>query len=104
MKVAAIIDQYTVAVTRDPGDDPLTGEILTISGILITDPETGEDLGLLPGLRVKIADVHPRFLLAETYRIVTRTTVDGILRNRLADETPETVTVNIGDIVTRWRD
>lgn len=86
MKVAAIIDCYTVAVTRKDGPYLGLGDILAIGGHEVIDPETRELLGVLPALKVKVTECYEKFVVAETYRLAGR------------DQNPE-VTVNIGDDV-----
>lgn len=89
MKVAKIIDRYTVAITRK-GEWLAVGDTLAIGGDPVIDPETGETIGELPLLRVKVTQVFEKFVIAETYRLVPALA-------SLADRA--TVTVNVGDDV-----
>lgn len=84
MKVAKIIDCYTVAITKTDAPYLGRGDILTIGSQEIIDPETGESLGRLPQLQVKVCEVYDKFVIAETYRYAC---------------TDPLVTVNIGDPV-----
>lgn len=73
MKVAKVIDRYTVAITKDKiGNMAFVGDILGVKTELILDPETDEVLGYLPKYRVKVTAVYQNFILAETYRIAGR--------------------------------
>lgn len=81
MKVAKIIDRYTVAIaTYDTTVKP--GAILGIAEDDIIDPENGENLGGHTKLRVKVTEVHERYCIAETYRLTAER---------------QKVTINIGD-------
>jgi hypothetical protein len=91
VKVAQVIDCYTVAITKDQGSDigVYENEVYAIGNEVI-DPETGDSLGVYPRLHVVVTEVHPRFFVAETYRRV---------HPRLGER--QEVAVNIGDEV-RW--
>ena len=74
-KVADILDRYSLVINRGREAGVEVGMIFLVMGLggSIIDPDTGEDLGPRPieKLRVKVADVHEKFSIAETYRIVT---------------------------------
>lgn len=86
MKVAAILDCYTVAITRKDAPNLGLGDILAINSRDIIDPETGKKLGTLPGLKVKVTECYDKFVVAETYRVS-------------ANGQPSGFEVNIGDDV-----
>lgn len=90
MQVAKIIDCYTVAITSRDGPHLGAGDILVIGSEEITDPENGERLGYLATLRVKVTEVYDKFVIAETYRLVS------------PREQQQVVTVNIGDQAWAW--
>lgn len=90
MKVAKIIDNYTLVITKRDGPFLGLGDILCVGTEDVTDPETGEVIGQLDRLRVRITEVHDNFVVAETYRM---TTCEDMRFS-------PTVTVNIGDPVT----
>lgn len=71
MKVAKVIDQYRVAITKTDHPDVKIGEIVCVGTELITDPETGEDIGVLAGIRLKVAEVYEKFFIAETYKLIS---------------------------------
>lgn len=87
MKVAKIIDNYTVAVTRDRlGTTPKVGDILGVGSVKIYDPENGEFLGALSRYGLKVTKVREQFLVAETYVLSSR-------------DDPALIDVNVGDVV-----
>lgn len=99
MKVAKVIDNHAVAITRSDGRSLQIlsiGDILCIHGSdsVVTDPDTGEKLGNLPMLRVKVTEVYDRFVIAETYQLTHSLTYDN----------NQTVTVNIGDEVKIYQE
>ena len=96
MKVAKILDSYRVAVTKTDGPYLGTGDILVIGNEDVVDPETGEIIGKLPTVRVKVVDVYDKFVVAETYRLVQPFSGSGLI----FEKNPATVvTVNVGDEV-----
>lgn len=101
MKVAKIVDVHTLVVTKEAGRSIEVGQILAVCNDPITDPETGEHLGFREQVRLKVVSVHPRFCVAETYRIVPRRPIAELLALPPAawPTSPITVTVNIGDEV-----
>lgn len=95
MQVAAILDQYTVALTRDDDRTLSVGDIVSLREP-VEDPEReGELLGHYEKLRLKITEVQERMYLAETYRI---TPSPRTVRGMLEIENAPVVTVNIGDV------
>ena len=89
MRVAKVIDSYTLAITGGADVWVEVGEWLIVAENII-DPETGESLGTYPNLKVLVSHVFPRFCVAET-------TVDD-RRNRY-----KTLVVNVGDEVRRCK-
>lgn len=87
MKVAKIIDKYRLAIST-PDYKPLHGEILLIGQEKVHDPDTGAFLGSLEVLRAKVSEVHPKFVVAETYRLISPIEVGN-----------PAVVINIGDEV-----
>lgn len=90
MKVAKIIDRYTVAITTKGATHyPMCGDILLVGGEDIVDPETGYVIGQMPTARVKVTEVYEQFVVAVTYRIV-------------GPEDPPFISVNVGDDVVEY--
>lgn len=92
MKVAKILDCYTVAITKTDGPLLGLGDILSIGTEPVIDPETGECIGHYPQLRVRVIQVYTKFVIAETYRLITQRDTDR-----------KKVTVNVGDDVLPYR-
>lgn len=90
MKVAKILDLYNVVITKTDGPHLRYGDILVIHSEPVIDPETGENLGELPTLRVKVTEIYDKFILAETYRMAI-------------SKTDPAVVINIGDTVTPFQ-
>lgn len=88
MKVAKMIDRYTVAITLADGplDGVSEGDILVIGSEELKDPENGEVLGRLPRVRVKVTEVHPRFALAQTYILGPKPPPGGATVVNVGDE------------------
>jgi hypothetical protein len=114
MKVAKILDQHTVAITAGEADGMEKGTILGICGVEIEDPETKEVIGKLPTVRVKVTEVHPKFCVAETYRLSTKSLEEILSAGRASDysqylvdlmldrqQGKRTVVVNVGDDVVK---
>lgn len=70
MKVAKVIDHYTVAITKTDSPFLFAGDILCIGDERIFDPDTGEFLGRVETLRVKVTQIFEKFVIAETYRVI----------------------------------
>lgn len=79
MKVAKILDEYRAAITRTGGPPLYHGDILVIGSDDVVDPETGEVIGKLPAVRVKVSEVYDKFVVAETYRLVEPFTRTGFV-------------------------
>jgi hypothetical protein len=73
-KIAEIVDEHTLIINRGEEHKVRSGMIFVVMGLGgdVKDPDTGDSLGPKPfeKLRVKVADVYPKFCVAETYRIV----------------------------------
>jgi hypothetical protein len=102
-QVALIEDDYTLVINRgtDAGVSPgMVFAVQSGAGQLITDPESGVELGRLnrEELQVRVFDVHPLFARAHTF---ARTDdFYGLLQFPFADDPAEhVVTVNVGDNV-----
>lgn len=70
--VALVEDEYTLVINRGAAAGVTEGMVFAVfsgDGRLITDPETGRELGRLDEekLRVKVFDVRELFARAETY-------------------------------------
>jgi hypothetical protein len=102
-RVALVEDDVTLVINRGAQAGITTGMVLAVyseTGQMITDPESGAELGRLPreALRVRVFEVHPRFARAHTYADVTD--VYGLLQYPFEDPPTDTVvTVNVGDPV-----
>jgi hypothetical protein len=88
-RVAKVIDKYGLAINRGRDHGIMAGDVFSVGSQPIIDPETGEDLGSYPKVRVKVVHVHPKFCVAETYRSVSN------VRDAV-------VTVGIGDPAEPW--
>jgi hypothetical protein len=71
--VALVEDEYTLVINRGADAGVASGMVFAVfsgNGRVITDPESGRELGRLSEekLRVKVVDVHELFARAETYR------------------------------------
>lgn len=89
-QVAKVLDRYSLVLNRGGNHGIMAGDIFTIGSGDIIDPETGETLGQYGKLRVKVTDVHPKFCVAETYRIL------------MPDDRESQVVINIGDPALPW--
>lgn len=88
-RVAKVIDEYSLALNRGDDHGIMVGDVFSVGSQPIIDPETGEDLGSYPKVRVKVVHVHPKFCVAVTYRSVSN------VRDAV-------VTVDIGDPAEPW--
>ncbi|KGI71094.1 hypothetical protein MJO55_21500 [Mycolicibacterium rufum] len=102
-QVALIEDDHTLVLNRGAEAGVTVGMVFTVragDGRVITDPETGRELGTLSRekLRVRVFDVQPLFSRAHT--VVMTDDFHGLLQIRFA-ATPveEVVTVDVGDAV-----
>lgn len=101
--VALIEDDYTLVINRGAEAGVRPGMVFAVcadSGQVITDPESGAELGFLrrEELQVRVFDVQPLFARAHTF---ARTDdFHGLLHFPF---TEHVVTVNVGDSVTLVR-
>lgn len=105
-KVALIEDDYTLVINRGAEAGVAQGMVFAVysdAGQVITDPESGRELGRLEReeLRVRVFDVQPLFARAHTF--VRTDDFYGLLQLPFVDEPDEpdehVVTVNVGDTV-----
>lgn len=102
-KVALIEDDYTLVINRGAEAGVAPGMVFAVysdAGQVITDPESGRELGRLEReeLRVRVFDVQPLFARAHTF--VRTDDFYGLLQLPFVDEPDEhVVTVNVGDTV-----
>lgn len=105
--VALVEDDYTLVLNRgaDAGVRPgMVFAVLSHTGQVITDPESGRELGRLSReeLRVRVFDVHPLFARAHTF--IRTDDFYGLLQVPFVDQPDENVvTVNVGDTVALVR-
>ena len=103
-QVALVEDDYTLVINRgaDAGVTPgMVFAVYSDAGQVITDPESGRELGRLrrEALQVRVFDVHPLFARAHTF--VRTDDFHGLLGLPFVEESGEhVVTVNVGDTVT----
>jgi hypothetical protein len=101
--VALVEDDYTLVLNRGAEAGVTPGMVFAVqshTGHVITDPESGRELGRLSReeLRVRVFEVHPLFARAHTF---ARTDdFYGLLRLPFMEQ-PDVyvVTVNVGDAV-----
>lgn len=102
-QVALIEDDHTLVLNRGAEAGVTVGMVFTVragDGRVITDPETGRELGTLSRekLRVRVFDVQPLFSRAHT--VVMTDDFHGLLQIRFAARpVEEVVTVDVGDAV-----
>jgi hypothetical protein len=110
-QVALIEDDYTLVLNRGAEAGVRPGMIFavhTTDGQVITDPESGRELGRLSreALRVRVFDVQPLFARAHTF--VRTDDFYGLLHIPFMEDPqdPEAnvVTVDVGDSVTLLAD
>lgn len=95
-QVAHIEDDYTLVINRGAQAGVTAGMVFAVhsdSGAVITDPESGRELGRLnrEKVRVRVFDVHPLFARAHTF---ARTDdVHGLF------QATAVVTIDVGDTV-----
>jgi hypothetical protein len=102
-QVALIEDDYTLVINRGAQSGVVVGMIFGVhsgTGQVITDPESGRELGRLSRekLRVRVFDVQPLFARAHTF--VDTGDFRGLLGLPFFDqphEHEEVVTVDVGD-------
>lgn len=96
-QVAFIEDDHTLVINRGAEAGVLPGMVFTVQcgdGQVITDPESGRELGILrrEQLQVRVFDVQPLFARAHTF--VRTDDFHGLLQIPFVDHV---VTVNVGD-------
>lgn len=100
-RVALIEDDYTLVINRGADAGVVTGMIFAVQsgpGQVITDPESGRELGMLSRekLRVRVFDVHPLFARAHTF--VDTGDFHGLLGLPFFERPHEdVVTIDVGD-------
>lgn len=101
-QVALIEDDYTLVINRGAESGVVAGMVFGVrsgAGPVITDPESGRELGRLSRekLRVRVFDVHPLFARAHTF--VDTGDFYGLLQVPFDPDHEEVVTVDVGDEV-----
>jgi hypothetical protein len=102
-QVALVEDDYTLVLNRGAEAGVRPGMVFAVhsnTGQVITDPESGRELGRLSReeLRVRVFDVHPLFARAHTF--VRTDDFHGLLQLPFVEESGENVViVNVGDNV-----
>jgi hypothetical protein len=106
-QVALVEDDYTLVINRGADAGVVPGMVFAVysdAGQVITDPESGRELGTLSReeLRVRVFDVHPLFARAHTF--VRTDDFYGLLQLPFCEQPAEhVVTVNVGDTVASVR-
>ena len=103
-QVALIEDDYTLVINRGAHAGVASGMVFSVStgsDQVITDPESGRELGRLTRekLRVRVFDVAPLFARAHTF--VATDDVYGLFQ--ATSEVTSEVTVDVGDSVELLR-
>ena len=102
-QVALIEDDYTLVINRGAESGLAVGMIFAVqsgTGQVITDPESGRELGRLSRekLRVRVFDVQPLFARAHTF--ADTSDFHGLLELPFFEQPHEdVVTVDVGDRV-----
>ncbi len=106
-QVALVEDDYTLVINRGAEAGVTPGMVFAVYsdvGQVITDPESGRELGRLrrEELRVRVFDVHPLFARAHTF--VKTDDFYGLLQLPFSEQQGDhIVTVNVGDTVALVR-
>jgi hypothetical protein len=106
-QVALVEDDYTLVLNRGAEAGVTPGMVFAVhsnTGPVITDPESGRELGRLSReeLRVRVFDVQPLFARAHTF--VRTDDFYGLLQLPFVDQSDENVvTVNVGDSIALVR-
>lgn len=100
-QVALVEDDYTLVINRGSDAGVRSGMIFAVhstSGPVITDPESGRELGRLSRekLRVRVFDVQPLFARAHTF--VETDSFHGLLGIPFV-ASDGAVTIDVGDTV-----
>jgi hypothetical protein len=102
-RVALVEDDFTLVIYRGAEAGVEVGMVFAVydpTGRVITDPDTGRELGRIKRekLRVRVFDVQPLFARAHTF--VETDDFYGLLRIPFMAEPPEdVVTIDVGDTV-----
>lgn len=102
-QVALIEDDYTLVINRGSDSGVKPGMIFAVhsgAGQVITDPESGRELGRISRekLRVRVFDVQPLFARAHTF--VDTNDFHGLLELPFFEPAHEdVVTIDVGDSV-----
>lgn len=103
-QVALVEDDYTLVINRGADAGVVSGMVFAVysgSGQVVTDPESGRELGRLrrEKIRVRVFDVAPLFARAHTF--VETGDFHGLLQLPFLTESPaaDVVTVDVGDVV-----
>ncbi|WP_422745228.1 hypothetical protein ACN27E_23745 [Mycobacterium sp. WMMD1722] len=102
-QVALIEDDYTLVINRGAEAGVVKGMVFAVhsgAGQVVTDPESGRELGRLSRekVRVRVFDVAPLFARAHTF--VETGDFHGLLQLPFLDDPPaDVVTVDVGDAV-----
>jgi hypothetical protein len=102
-QVALIEDDYTLVINRGTEVGVVVGMVFAVNsstGPVITDPESGRELGRLSRekLRVRVFDAQPLFARAHTFAATDD--FHGLLQIPfVAPPAEEVVTVDVGDTV-----
>ncbi|GAA2772500.1 hypothetical protein GCM10010533_06650 [Mycolicibacterium pallens] len=99
--MALVEDDYTLVINRGTEAGVVAGMVFAVSsgtGQVITDPESGRELGRLSRekLRVRVFDVQPLFARAHTF--AETDSFYGLLRIPFV-ATDDVVTIDVGDPV-----
>ncbi len=102
-QVALIEDDYTLVINRGAQAGVTTGMVFAVSsrtGPVVTDPESGRELGRLSRdkLLVRVFDVQPLFARAHTF-VVTDDFYFLLQIPFIAPSDEDVVTVDVGDAV-----
>jgi hypothetical protein len=106
-QVALVEDDYTLVLNRGSEAGVTPGMVFAVhsnTGQVITDPESGRELGRLSreALRVRVFDVQPLFARAHTF--VRTDDFYGLLQLPFMEQPGDNVvTVNVGDNVALVR-
>lgn len=106
-QVALVEDDYTLVLNRGAEAGVTPGMVFAVhsnTGQVITDPESGRELGRLSreALRVRVFDVQPLFARAHTF--VRTDDFHGLLQLPFVESPDDNVvTVNVGDNVALVR-
>ncbi|AKK26318.1 hypothetical protein [Mycobacterium sp. EPa45] len=102
-QVALVEDDYTLVINRGTEAGVAVGMVFAVycrEASVITDPESGRELGRLnrEKLRVRVVDAQPLFARAHTF--VETDSFYGLLRIPfVASPVDDVVTVDVGDTV-----